>query len=186
MLRLASPYALCLCMSHKFPVGRTREIRCKPLSPACRLTWAFCRVSAEMFLVQVVALTAAQDEASVSCEEQVSKEGVPCTHCGKMTVCFTGAENGPCQVCRLHHLFPGCARGEPDVETTQYTYTPYSAGFIKISVALNSPQGPLQIQGSPFRAHVDDGAARGPHRPSLRQSVLLVPPTPLPCISKFF
>ena len=96
----------------------------------------------DWFVVNVVPLSTAWDEDDAQCEDAVASK---CTTCrsrsssAKTTVCFDG---------QVH----GAACG--------FSYTPHSPGFFRITVLTPSQNGDglTNIQGSPYRLHVDDGA----------------------------
>jgi hypothetical protein len=52
-----------------------------------------------------------------------------------------------------------CFRGLVDGAACGFAFTPTSSGFFRISILTPSQtaQGLVDIQGSPFRVHVDDG-----------------------------
>jgi len=60
-----------------------------------------------------------------------------CNTCGETSVCLTSADDAVCS----------------------FTYTPSHAGFYKIEILMPSPKGDglMNIQGSPFNAHIEDG-----------------------------
>jgi len=93
------------------------------------------RCDPEKFVVRVLPLTASHDEDSVQCHAVQDSPG--CLACRTTTVCMTGTSQGACQ----------------------YAYTPNTPGFFRIQVQTpsTSGEGLLDIQGSPFRAHVEDG-----------------------------
>jgi hypothetical protein len=96
----------------------------------------------DWFVVNVAPLSTAWDEDDAQCEDAVASK---CTTCRarstsvKTTVCFDGEVHG---------------------EACGFSYTPHSAGFFRITVLTPSQTGDglVNIQGSPFRLHVDDGA----------------------------
>lgn len=102
-------------------------------SQSCQPDW---------LVVNIVPLSTAWDEDDAQCEDAVASK---CTTCRsrsssvKTTVCFDG---------QVH----GAACG--------FSYTPHSPGFFRITVLTPSQTGNglINIQGSPYRLHVDDGA----------------------------
>ena len=70
------------------------------------------------------------------CRDSVSSK---CTTCKATTVCYDGQVEG---------------------NACGFTFTPHSAGFFRITILTASQTGGklINIQGSPFRLHVDDGA----------------------------
>ena len=90
----------------------------------------------DSFVVNVVWLSAAFDENEPGrCTQSVS---LKCTTCQATTACYDG-------------LVDGKACG--------YTFTPRSPGFYRISILTPSQTSDrlVNIQGSPYRVHADDG-----------------------------
>ena len=89
----------------------------------------------DSFVVNVVHTAAFDDDGHTDCKQSVSQK---CTTCKGTTVCYEGLSDG---------------------KACKYTFTPHASGFFRVTILTPSQTSDqlLDIQGSPFQVHVDDG-----------------------------
>jgi hypothetical protein len=79
-----------------------------------------------------------------------------CTHTHTLNRCRDSVSS-KCTTCKATTV---CYDGQVEGNACGFTFTPHSAGFFRITILTPSQTGGklTNIQGSPFRLHVDDGA----------------------------
>ncbi|KAJ1490895.1 hypothetical protein T484DRAFT_1883510 [Baffinella frigidus] len=132
--------------------------QCSPLQVAVRVV-----------AVRVVRLSPARDEGAVQCTRESSDsddsgesgDSRGCETCAGTTSCFLGlTEDAGTNQAVSKGTDPAVSRGGAVAGACAFSYTPEAAGMYQVSVAVPSAMkgSMVHIQGSPFRAYVEDGS----------------------------